>query len=156
MTVSDGEDEATRAWTVRPDPPVNHAPVLSAAHPSDDPVVIEKTTSITYTVEASDPDGDELTYTWGSSLLAMDERDENGYAVDCPCDEPGEYTIWVVVSDGDEIVRAEWTVKALPKDEAPDMQNGHLPFGLIVAIVVGAGAAAVAYSYITKTKSGKE
>ncbi|MCK5253347.1 MAG: hypothetical protein KAQ96_10365, partial [Thermoplasmata archaeon] len=70
VMVTDGEDEATWAWTVIPEPPANHAPVLSAAHPSDDPVVIEKTTSITYTVEASDPDGDELTYTWGSSLLA--------------------------------------------------------------------------------------
>ena len=156
VMVTDGEDEATWAWTIRPDPPVNHAPVLSAAHPSDDPVVIEKTTSITYTVEASDPDGDDLTYTWGSSLLAMDERNENGYAVDCPCDEPGEYTIWVVVSDGDEIVRAEWTVKAQPMEEAPDMQNGHLPFGLIIAIAVASCAAAVAYIYLNKTKRGQE
>ncbi len=157
VTVSDGEDETTWAWTVRPDPPeppVNHAPVLTAAHPSDDPVVIHKSTSVDYAVEVTDEDGDPLTYVWGSSLLSMDTRNASAYSVDCPCDEDGQYTIWVTVSDGEHEVRAEWTVSAQPREEAPDMQNGHLPLAAIIAVVLVACAGAIGYIYWKRTKDG--
>ena len=159
VTVTDGEDEATWAWTVRPEPPeppVNHAPVLNAAHPSDDPVVIYKASSIDYSVEAFDEDGDQLTYVWGSSLLTLDGRNADRYLMDCPCDEQGQYTVWVIVSDGQESVRAEWTVKTRPGEEAPDLRTGDLPIGLIIAIIAASSAAAIAYIYRMKTKDGNE
>jgi hypothetical protein len=159
VTVSDGEDEATWEWTVIPDPPeppVNHAPVLTSAHPSDDPIVIYKDTSIGYSVEATDEDGDVLTYVWGSSELSLDDRNECAYLVDSPCDEDGQYTVWVIVSDGQDTVRAEWTVKTRPSEEPPDMQNGHLPIGLIIALVTAVSMAAVAYIYWKRTKRGEE
>ncbi len=158
VTVTDGEDEATRAWTVIPDPPepqVNHPPVLVSARPSDDPVVIHEATAIEWTVEVSDEDGDLLTYVWGSSLLTMDDRNASTYSVDCPCDEAGQYTIWVTVSDGEHEVTAQWTVISAPVEEAPEMQNGHLPWAAIVAVILVACAGAIVYIYWKRTQDGR-
>jgi hypothetical protein len=159
VTVTDGEDEATWAWTVRPDPPeppVNHAPVLNAAHPSDDPVVIRKMTVIDFSVEAVDIDGHLLTYVWGSSRVTMEGLNASSYSVECPCDEVGQYTVWVDISDGEHSVRAEWMVRTEPREESPDMQNGGLPIVLVVALVAVVGAIAVAYLYMNRSKSGQE
>lgn len=159
VTVTDGEDEATWAWTVRPDPPappVNHAPVLNAAHPSDDPIVIRNPTVIDFSVEAVDEDGHVLTYTWGSSLMTMDGLNASSYSLECPCDEEGQYTVWVDISDGEHKVRAEWTVRTEPREESPDMQNGGLPIVLVIALVAVVGAVAVAYIYMNRSKSGQE
>jgi len=65
MTNTTGVDPSF-TWSVtveNPAPPPNEAPVISATSPSGSPVVTAGT-SITFSVTASDADGDPLSYTW--------------------------------------------------------------------------------------------
>lgn len=157
VTVSDGEDEAIVKWTVQPnppEPPENRHPVIDSRDPGLEITTISKDSQIPFTISASDPDGDTLTYVWGSSTLDMDDRDASSYIVDCPCDRKESYTVFVVVSDGEDEVRVEWTVDAEPKQESPDLQNNALSIAVIAVIVAVACTGALVYTFWNKKNGG--
>jgi len=158
VSVTDGEDQATFTWTVFPDPPeppVNLAPYLVSLEPSEKTIRIDKETTITFSIVARDPEDGPLTYLWGCSRMTLDPMNSSAREITLPCTNKETYTVHVVVSDGERSFTTEWTVSAEPRDEPVDLQNGHLPVGLIAAIVVAACAAAVAYSYWTRSRGGK-
>ncbi len=154
VTVSDGEDEGIVKWTVQPEPPENRPPVIDSRDPGLETMAINRDSQIPFIISASDPDGDTLTFVWGSSKVDMDDRDASSYIVDCPCDRKESYTVFVVVSDGEDEVRAEWTVEAEPKQESPDLQNNALSIVVIAAIVAVACAGALAYTFWHKKNGG--
>ena len=91
-TVSESSDSqpATPAPATLPTPapapppePVNHAPTVSISGPAQ----VNARVTATYTAVASDPDGDSLSYSWGSSTRAT------AWSV------PGLYSISVTVTD---------------------------------------------------------
>ena len=71
-----------------------------------------------FSVDASDSDGDNLTYTWNFEPGA--EKVTGSNAVERTFVKPGEKKVSVVVSDGEYEVVQEWpvTVEELPKAEA--------------------------------------
>lgn len=158
VTVTDWEDRAAFTWTVLPDPPeppVNLAPYLVSISPSEEAIHIDKETSITFSIVAMDPEDGPLTYLWGCSRMTLEPMNSSAREITLPCTNKETYTVHVVVSDGEHSLRTQWKVFAVPRDEPVDLQNGHLPVGLIAAIVVAACAAAVAYSYWTRGRGGK-
>ena len=91
-TVSESSDSqpATPAPATLPTPaptpppePVNHAPTVSISGPAQ----VNARVTATYTAVASDPDGDNLSYSWGSSTRST------AWSV------PGLYSISVTVTD---------------------------------------------------------
>jgi hypothetical protein len=54
---------------------INEPPVISSITASPDPVQLGKTTTIT--CNASDPNDDSLSYTWGVSWVSLDQTDSN-------------------------------------------------------------------------------
>ena len=159
VTVSDGDAEVGFEWTVEPRPPappVNHAPVLESRTPEDGTIVIDRDTAFDFSVLATDPDGDDLTYAWVSSKIPLDLRNDPAYHVPCPFSEDGWYTIQVTVSDGEESIVVEWTVESKAKQEPLTLHNGSLPWVLMAAIVAIAAIAAVGYAYWVKSSSIEE
>ena len=154
VTVSDGEDEGIVKWTVQPEPPENRPPVIDSRDPGLETMAINRDSQIPFIISASDPDGDTLAFVWGSSKVDMDDRDASSYIVDCPCDRKESYTVFVVVSDGEDEVRVEWTVDAEPKQESPDLQNNALSIAVIAMIIAIACAGALAYTLWNKKNGG--
>lgn len=78
-----------------PTPVPNRPPILSCAIESEQ-VILGQYTRIT--AEASDPDGDTITYSWQTTgcKLVGSGSEVKFYAEDCP---PGRYTITVTVQD---------------------------------------------------------
>jgi hypothetical protein len=158
-TVSDGEAEATMEWTIimdPPEPPVNLPPYLVSLNPTEETIPIDRQTVINFAVVATDPEGVDLTYEWGSDRFNVDPMNGSSYDLRCPCTDEERYTIWVTVSDGEHSFRTEWTVDAKPRAEPVDMQNGHLPIELIAALVIAVSAATIGYLYWRKTNSSDE
>ncbi len=88
LAVSDGTSTVERAWKIIVSN-VNRKPVLEAISS----INVKETDTITIEPEASDPDGDELTYTI-QDPVGDDGEWKTAY------DDAGEYTILVTVSDG--------------------------------------------------------
>lgn len=88
-----GEDSPTAA--------ANKAPTISSTIANPSTVSPEGT--CTLTCSASDPDGDDLTYTWDNSNVGSWVSGNTGQSVDwkTPADA-GNYTITVTVEDGNE------------------------------------------------------
>jgi PKD repeat protein len=79
---------------------------------------------VDFTVDASDPDGDELTYQWelGDGDASSDQNPSHTYA------EPGSYEVTLTVSDGDDEVSESVTVLVNESTQvAPDLRLSGRP-----------------------------
>ena len=74
---------STTPAPVPPPEPVNHPPTVSISGPT----MVTATETATYSASASDPDGDPITYSWGSSTRAK------------AWSTPGLYEVSVTVTD---------------------------------------------------------
>lgn len=117
VVVRDGEGtetNATIALAVATDP--NRAPVIDSTSPADDSIRIDPGATKTFSVVATDEDGDEMFYTWtiygedGSRLSGIDD-DTTGSFEFGPLPK-GSYEVGVAVTDGTEYheVTRLWTV----------------------------------------------
>lgn len=107
VTSADGVPVVQR-WTVRATD-TNRAPVLQTTSP--DPakrVEFEPGRSIALRVEATDPDGDELTYAWSVGGKAVRET-----GAELQIEPTSAARVGVVVSDGKSKERAEWQLAAI-------------------------------------------
>jgi len=85
---------------------VNRAPILKAAKPkSGSKGIVGR--PITFIVDAIDPDGDTLTYTWSFGLF---EKYNATTAMRRTFTTPGKKKVKVTISDGLEKVEQEWEI----------------------------------------------
>lgn len=129
VTVDDGEGGLAQAElqiaVANPDE-IDVPPTDPPAGPDgNEPPTIELSASTTrgtapltvsFSAEASDPDGDPLAYSW---TFGNGERAEGNSSQTIVYDEPGEYTTVVTVSDGLSERRASVRVQVDPPAEPP-------------------------------------
>jgi len=106
VEASDGELTDTQSFTITVAEPPNQAPVITSA-----PV-----TSVTlgdtynYPVEASDPNGDDLTYSLATNPSTDMSIDENSGVINWTPTAIGSYEVTVEVSDGSESTTQSFTI----------------------------------------------
>ena len=92
---------------------VNDAPTIDSYSPTTtSTTVLEGTGSISYTVSASDVEGDTLVYTWYESMSSAGSGTSHTFSY-AP-GTTGSITISVLVSDGTDTDSQLWTVEILP------------------------------------------
>ena len=100
--ISDGVEEASKIWSVAV-ASLNREPILEEI--AD--IQVKETESIVLEPMASDPDGDELTYSIDSDKF---EEMDGTFEWDTTYDDSGVYSVVVTVSDGEDEVSQEVTV----------------------------------------------
>jgi len=104
--------------------------VITASNPAGNPTQ-EAGTPRPFSVTATDPDGDILTYTWRVDGQA---RGGNSSAFDLSGAGPGTYTVNVTVSDGQLADWHEWTVTVTPA--SPNWAWVAVPILAAVLVVI--------------------
>ncbi|MDD3905132.1 MAG: FG-GAP-like repeat-containing protein, partial [Candidatus Omnitrophica bacterium] len=87
----------------------NNAPVVSSYVPSASSASVTAGSSVSFSINATDADGDTLSYTWlfdGASLT----NTANAWAYSPLAADVGSHTVGVVVSDGSLTTGMTWTV----------------------------------------------
>ena len=110
-----GDDEGQN--TPEPDAaPINHAPVID---PIDD-VTLREGESLSLYVQASDPDGDSLTYSaQGLPQGASFNQSTRRFSWTPDYDQAGQYGVEVSVSDGDRSDSESFTIRVEEGNQAP-------------------------------------
>ena len=85
------------------------APVISSSNPSPTLGAVGGS-SLQFSVNASDPDGNSLTYTWSVNGNVVASVFGPTYSLQLPLTANGVYKVTVVVSDGSRITETSWTV----------------------------------------------
>ena len=129
--VSDGKLTASRIWTVTV-VDVDRAPVLGTVTPTTILSMPEGTAKL-FSVTASDPDGDNLTYAWtldGTQVLTGKNLTSN-YTYTPNYSANGTHFIRVSYTDGTLTVAHNWTVIVTNVNRAPVI-NSYSPSGDVV------------------------
>lgn len=100
-----GGDDATS-----PKPP-NNAPTISAISASPNPVPMNQTTTLS--VNATDPNGDVLSYEWQATAGTFPAGNTSAQVTWIPPEIQAEYSISVTVSDGEASVDASILVDVI-------------------------------------------
>ncbi len=107
ITVSDGENEVSEDVTIivhRKD----EKPIIEKFSPKESTISIDEGNKIKFSVDASDLNKDELSYTWTiNDEFVSDGKEiifETGYK------DSGEYNVIVVISDGLFNISQEWKI----------------------------------------------
>ena len=136
LRVTDAEgtsSEKTFSIEVQEDP--NHAPVIESWLPAAERFRLDPGATTNLSVVASDPDGDELTYSW--SIYDEDWNQlENGvstgasYAFSRAVGEEGTNFVRVCVSDGSRDAYRSWTILVQEKTPLAIVTDATLPVAL--------------------------
>lgn len=105
-TVSDGESSDTESFNITVSEPPNQAPVITSVPVTS--VILGET--YTYTVEAADPDGDDLTYSLLTGSPSDMSIDENSGVITWFPTATGDFDVTVEVSDGSESATQSFTI----------------------------------------------
>ncbi|MBW2976210.1 hypothetical protein KY347_02060 [Candidatus Woesearchaeota archaeon] len=103
VAVSDSMFTTEKIWSITVNN-VNRKPVLEKI--TD--VEAKETDTVVIELEASDPDGDKLTYSIDDKKFV---QDGNSFAWETSYDDAGEHSVTVTVSDGTDSTSQEFTVK---------------------------------------------
>ncbi len=121
LTVTD-DDGATNSTSVEVTI-VNRAPAIISSSPMGESVSILSSERLTFGVEATDPDLDDITYTWSVDGIAVGQSPFYEFK-----GSTGTYTVNVTVSDGSLQAWREWTVTVKQSPEA-------FPWWLVVLVL---------------------
>ncbi len=125
-----------RYWSVTVRPP-NRAPLIASFHPPRASLTCQEGERVRFSVEAVDPDGGELSWSW---RLNGEPIDGSGSSIALEMPSPGRHSVEAVASDGELSVEHRWNVTAYPVE-----QPGALELVAFAAYFVGAAVAGVAY-----------
>jgi|GEM_PF-5345983 len=117
VTASDGSLSVSHTWTIKIQTTVSQAPVITGSTPAGSTVTIPAQTDQTFSVTATDPDGDTLTYTWYVDDVEISGQTGTSYTTQWPAE--GVHTVRVDISDGSWTVSREWTVTVTAPNLAP-------------------------------------
>jgi len=106
VEVSDGELTDTQSFTISASEPPNQAPIITPI--LDATITVGET--FTYTVDATDPDGDELNYSLATNPSTDMSIDENSGVISWTPTAIGSYEVTVEVSDGSESTTQSFTI----------------------------------------------
>jgi hypothetical protein len=120
VTVSDGENDVSEEVLII----VNRKeaePTIDSFAPKEEIVVIDEGNNLQFKVDASDLNGDELSYKWfiGDEVVS----DTNEMLFETGYQDSGEYFVKVVLSDGIFNVSKEWTVNVDDVDVASILEQ---------------------------------
>ena len=102
VTVSDGMFDTEKIWSVTVDN-LNRKPILKEISDTE----AKETDTVMVELEASDPDGDKLTYSVDDERFV---QDGNKFTWETTYDDAGEHKITAAVSDGVDTTSQEFTV----------------------------------------------
>jgi glucose/arabinose dehydrogenase len=107
-------------------------PRILSSDPGLGPVTVVLGATRTFTVTASDPDGDALTYTWRVNGSPMGG---NAPTFDFVGSALGTFSVNVTVTDGSSAVWREWTVSVAPPGPSP-LESAWPILVLVAAVLV--------------------
>jgi len=108
---------------------VNDVPMLTSILPEDG-AKYKEGKMVTFTIDASDEDGDELTVTWTSDGVTIG----TGETLDYKKLKPGTRAIKVTVSDGEASVEDEFTVVITKEEESPALGGAFVLLAMLVGM----------------------
>lgn len=111
VIISDGMFETEKIWSVTVNN-VNRKPLLETIYD----IEAEETDTIVIELQASDFDGDELSYAIDDERFV---QDENSFTWKITYDDAGEYVFTATVSDGVDITSQEFAVSIENVNRAP-------------------------------------
>ncbi len=111
VSVSDGIFETEKIWSITVNN-VNRKPVLSRVYD----IEAKETDTIIVQLEATDNDGDELSFGIDDGRFV---QDGNMFTWETTYDDAGEYSVTATVSDGVDTVSEEFTVTVENVNRAP-------------------------------------
>ncbi len=117
VTVSDGQADAQASTTIKVVvASENQAPTVAPIAP----VSLTSGEQTRVTIDASDPDGDTLSYAYRASGDLAVSGSDNQVTLTAPTvTENSEYVVTVEVSDGDKTTPAQFTVTVTPASSLP-------------------------------------
>lgn len=98
----------------------NEPPSIDDVDPADSPIEITRGGSISFSADASDPDGDSLSYDWYLNDLNSDsglQHVASGSSYTQQFDELSEYTVRIRVNDGTTTVEESWVVAVVKENQ---------------------------------------
>ena len=136
VEVSNGYLSVRRTWNLNVEPS-NRPPVIESQMPELESVVVDRSKKmVDFQVNATDPDGDTLSYSW---TLDGTEQGSNSdsYVLEASKFSAGDHVVRVEVSDGKASVSREWSVIILPAGR-PSTDYGwwYVAFYAIIALIV--------------------
>jgi len=102
----------------------NRDPVFTSIVPSTNPTVAENSSQV-FSVTASDPDGDTLSYSWMLDGNEVSIINSFNYYMDY--NSAGLHNVTVLVSDGINTISKEWNVNITNRNRAPILNWVSLP-----------------------------
>lgn len=101
------------AWDVLYFEKSTQAPVISSATPANELSAVGGN-SFTFTVQASNMDGNPLTYTWSINGQVVATAFGPSFTFQLPLSATGAYTITVTITDGVRFTQNSWTLNVIP------------------------------------------
>jgi len=111
ISISDGLFDSEKIWSVTVNN-LNREPVLSDV----EDIEVEETDIVVIELEATDDDGDELSYSVDDERFV---QDENSFTWETTYDDAGEHSVTVTVSDGVDTTSQEVTITIENVNRAP-------------------------------------
>ncbi|HIH42732.1 TPA: S8 family serine peptidase [Candidatus Woesearchaeota archaeon] len=123
-----------------PEPParINHPPILQTRMPSSIDINVDEDSFVAFNIEYSDTDGDNLTYSWYSDNILIDESSEginsDANSATNPAaltkyygyESAGQHQITSVVSDGEFSSTISWAINVQDKNRLPSVTDVEL------------------------------
>lgn len=120
VNVSDSFGWMTHEWELTINN-VNRPPLIISVNPSYPEMSIEEEIQgmITFSVDARDPDGDDLSYEWTLNDVSVGTGPLFEFAYDMNSSEV--YSLKVMVSDGDREVERSWSIVVIDVNRPPSL-----------------------------------
>jgi hypothetical protein len=153
VVVSDQEFDVEQTWTFHAVPVINNPPIIDSVEPKGN-VDLLTGSKQTFSVSASDPDGNPLTYRW---YLNGNDTGVNGTEYTFKPNKEGRYRIKVEVSDGELMDQYQWPVDVAKKpggDVLMDLSS-MLPWLILIVVLIVVIVAVVVARSRRKPKEAK-